>query len=326
MEKFTVIDVGHGSCSVLESGGQTVVIDTAGKTHLQQFLASKKIQRIDLIIISHTDADHIRGLINLLSDSQYSIGRLVINPDSSKTSTLWEDARFLIDDLVRRTDLQFETGVSANKHYDWTRISDSLHMEISSPNTAMVLTGPGLALPRDTRVLTSNSVSIVVRVIPTSGHAILVTGDMDRIALDEIIKHSVPLNSKYLIYPHHGGLPGTDDVVQFTNDLLAAVTPETLIFSNGRGAYGTPRPEIIATSRSFNPLMRIACTQLSKKCCETHMARTDYSPINYSAGVAKSIFCAGSVEINLQTGEIEREATIAHETFVAGLPNSLCRS
>lgn len=324
MAKLTIIDVGHGNAAVLADAGKVVVIDTAGKTHLQRFLDQSELTDIDLVVISHTDADHLAGLINLLSNPKYSVKKLIINPDSIKTSMLWEDVRFLIDEQMRGDKLKVEYGISSCSSYQWCNVTEDLSLQVVSPSPAMALSGPGQSLPKETRKLTSNSVSIVLRVLYKNESVALLTGDMDRIALDQVLKHSVEVSAKFLVFPHHGGLPGEGSADSFTSDLLGVVRPDSIIFSNGRVKFNNPHPGIVDAALRLIPTVNIMCTQLSKTCCESPMVRDDYRPFNYSAGSDESFFCAGTVEIDMHTKQINDVAKVAHHTFVSGLPNSLC--
>ena len=321
---LAVLDVGHGSSSVLMSDGITVVIDTADRTHLLHYLECKGIEEIDVVIISHTDSDHVGGLINILANPKYIVRHLVLNCDSKKQSKLWGDVRTLVDDLMQRGALTVTMGVSANQTYGWANVSNEVSIEIVSPTPLMALTGAGSALPKSSKVLTSNSVSIVAKVIFKGSPVALITADMDRLALDEIVRSECSVESRYLVFPHHGGLPGGDDPAEFTRDLLSVVKPESIIFSNGRGRHGTPRVEIINAVKACLPAVKIACTQLAVKCCENPMSRDDFKPFVYSAGAGSHSFCAGTIEIDLETGLADKRLLQAHSNFVSGLPSSLC--
>jgi competence protein ComEC len=58
---LTILDVGHGNCAVLEDGQRTVVFDCGPKTGLLEYLTSRTITVLDLVLISHADEDHIAG-------------------------------------------------------------------------------------------------------------------------------------------------------------------------------------------------------------------------------------------------------------------------
>ncbi|WP_346399049.1 ComEC/Rec2 family competence protein [Pseudomonas syringae] len=324
MSKLTVLDVGHGNCAVLSSEDINVVVDAANRTHLLCYLELNSITVIDLIVISHTDLDHVGGLINVLCSPEVVVKRLVINPDSQKKSKIWGDIRALIDDKVMSGALDLIMSVHSGKTYGWAVISESLKLEVISPTVTMALGGPGLRLPAGSQKVTSNSASIVIRVIYNNKPVALITGDMDMIALSEIRRLGTSIKAQNLVFPHHGGMPGNADPIEFTRSLMDMVCPEFVLFSNGRGLHGTPKLEIIQTIRAVSPAPYIACTQLSENCCEAPLAREDYIPLIYSAGADDDSFCAGTVQIDLDTGLPNQEGHAAHSVFTGGLPKRLC--
>jgi competence protein ComEC len=73
---FTVLDVGHGLAAVIRTRNHTLVFDTgpryrggfdAGRSIVAPFLRSQGVARVDMVIVSHSDADHAGGLAGLLS-------------------------------------------------------------------------------------------------------------------------------------------------------------------------------------------------------------------------------------------------------------------
>lgn len=324
MAKMIILDVGHGNCTVIEDAGKVVLVDTAGKTKIQGYLDEYKISVIDIVVISHSDHDHIGGLINLLSNEKYTVKRVVLNPDSIKESRLWEDVRFLIDEKERDNGLHVEFAVKSSVQPEWAKVSENLSLEIVSPSRAMLLSGPGQFMPQDTRRLTSNSVSVVVRVVYNQVPIALLCGDMDQIALDNIKAHNILCAATYLIYPHHGGLPGNSDVLSFTRDLIGWVSPSFIIFSNGRGKYNNPAPQVIESIIAVSPNINLMCTQISKTCC-VDVVRPDYLPKVYSVGFESGSSCAGSIEISLEDGSIDSQELRIHQDFVTGLETSLCK-
>ncbi|WP_236203491.1 ComEC/Rec2 family competence protein [Pseudomonas protegens] len=323
MASLTVLDVGHGNSTILSDEGKVVLIDTADRTRIQGYLQKKGIRDIELVIISHSDQDHIGGLINLLSSEEYNVRRLVINSDSIKDSALWEDVRYLVDEREREGALEVDIAVGPPKKNEWAQVTEGLFLEIVSPSRAMLLSGAGQSMPKDDRKLTSNSVSVVVRVVYRSNPVALVTGDMDRIALDVIAENALDISAKYLIFPHHGGLPGDGDAGGFTSDLLSRVKPSSIIFSNGRTKYNNPAPLIVGAAIEVNPSIDILCTQLSKACCEENPRKT-FEPYVYSLGADTGASCVGSVEIDLDTLEFHSATRQVHKDFVKTLPGSLC--
>jgi competence protein ComEC len=75
--------VGQGDCTVFRAGGKTVLIDAgpagkgfdAGKSIIVPELRRMGVQVIDLVLLSHPDADHIGGLPQIAK--KFKIGKVV---------------------------------------------------------------------------------------------------------------------------------------------------------------------------------------------------------------------------------------------------------
>ena len=129
----------------------------------------------------------------------------------------------------------------------------------------------------------------------------MLTGDLDEVALDNLINNNLDCTAPILVFPHHGGEPGSANMADFTNKLIDLVQPETVIFSVRRGGQANnPRPEIVRAVRQNRRNVRIACTQLSKRCAAhlpanppTHLAD------KYAQGRQKNGCCGGTFVISL---------------------------
>jgi len=74
MVRLTVLDVGQGLAAVVRTRGHTLVYDTgphyggdfeAGGAIIAPYLASRGIQRVDMLVVSHGDRDHAGGVEGL---------------------------------------------------------------------------------------------------------------------------------------------------------------------------------------------------------------------------------------------------------------------
>src|SRR5689334_13626005 len=110
LPSLVVLDVGHGNCAVLFDTKGTVVIDAGPSTSLLEFLTDNKIQKIDAILISHADTDHIQGVGQLLATKGFDIGLVKLNTDSLKGSALWDDLLYELDKLNTAKKLDFQVG------------------------------------------------------------------------------------------------------------------------------------------------------------------------------------------------------------------------
>ena len=92
--RVNFLDVGQGDGICIETGdGSTVMIDggstsedQVGKYRIQPFLQYHKIRRVDYWIVTHTDEDHVSGLLELL-ESGYPVSNLVLSEVSVENET-----------------------------------------------------------------------------------------------------------------------------------------------------------------------------------------------------------------------------------------------
>ncbi|WP_353066603.1 ComEC/Rec2 family competence protein [Arcanobacterium hippocoleae] len=69
--EFIQCDVGQGSGLLARNGGKTVLIDTGKeRSNAVPCLRRHKIRKLDLLIISHLDADHVGGFEQVLAEVQ----------------------------------------------------------------------------------------------------------------------------------------------------------------------------------------------------------------------------------------------------------------
>lgn len=324
MPSMAIVDVGHGSSAVLHDGELVAVMDAGPKPYLLQYLEDMGVDVVDMVIISHADNDHIGGLIALLSSEICRVRNVVVNADSQKTSRIWGDLRSIVDSKVAEGSMQLHLGTHTGPINGWH--GKSCQLEAVAPSVHMAMGGPG-ARSRGNRRITSNSSSIVVRVLFEGKPAVLLAADMDGVTLEDIISKDQQCDAPILVFPHHGGRAGGDDCESFTRNLLDRVKPRQVIFSNGRGIHGTPRPEIVQAIRSNGADVKIACTQLSQNCAEkSPAASSSHLSGLFARGAKVGHCCAGTVEIDLARQAIVSRQLDAHQEFVIKLPTALCQT
>lgn len=319
-----VLDVGHGNCAVLRGPRDAVVFDAGIGSTLLEFLEEQHIERIDSIIISHADMDHIGGLLAILSQNVV-VETVYMNPDATKKTDIWKDLRVIVADMKARgiptrilTSLTTDTGIPLRQ--------PELNIEVLSPAPAIAMSGTG-GTDLKGRTLTSNSMSAVVRINLKKDHAIMLAGDIDGVGLESLLEGRNSLKTRILVFPHHGGFPANADPEGFSKRLCETVDPEVVIFSIGRGKHGTPRPEIVAAVKSVCPGTHIACTQLSMNCATQLPSRTpDHLSNAYAQGRHKGECCTGTIRLVFTETGLEYQPPLkAHFAFVvACAPTALC--
>lgn len=320
---LTVLDVGHGNCAVLIETGRIVVFDAGPKSGLLEFLLQNQIKAIDLVLISHADADHIGGLIALLATNSFEIRMVRLNTDSLKGSDTWDDLVFELDGLQRQGKLNFSPVLTDADNGQFN--STDVQVEILGPTTYLAAKGPG-GKDHYGRRITTNSISAVIRLIYKGMPLVLLTGDMDLIGLEELLRVGKSMMAPVVVFPHHGGNAGVE-MTTFSEKLYDQVKPEQVVFSIGRGKYGTPMPEVIEVARRMNAKVKISCTQLSERCsAAVPSVEQKHLSAVFATGRDNRHCCAGSITIPLDPTKTSFPIWQGHQDFItSSAPNALCR-
>ena len=316
-----VLNVGHGNSAVVREGKHCVIVDAAAGSLVLDFLREEKIDEVDLVVLSHSDQDHISGLIALLG-SGIVIRAVRLHTDSDKKSKLWNDLALLLEDARLSGNLNFETGLSVRELSvpGFVRIK----FFVVAPSPYLSVKGAG-STDRLGRNITSNSTSVCIRVVCDQQPVLLLTGDLDSIGLDEAARSKEDISAPVLVFPHHGGGAAGDEI-KFTSTLLAMVKPDRVIFSMGRNKHMNPRQEIVKAIRIANPNIKIACTQLSKHCLGADKDALLKALKNIGSAHRRTEFCcAGHVRLNLPIAVTPNVFEVSHQKFVqAHLPDGMC--
>jgi beta-lactamase superfamily II metal-dependent hydrolase len=251
-----VVDVGQGLCVVAkEPSGKALLYDAGYSGELCGQAVNEIIGSgpLDLVVISHSDSDHISDGDEILAAHG---AKLIIHPEDDRTS----DA---IVDL--RTEIARQATAGATVRSMLT--NPPTFGEVFSLGGAQVTFVAGWrngaetarttdpALPEPDR---KNALSLVIR-FEYGGHSVLLTGDTIgrrrresnracRNAERIMARGAVPIQSDVLIGQHHGGDNAT------SNCFIRAVKPSWVIFSAGRGhAHPTQRAADRLTSWGVDP-------------------------------------------------------------------------
>lgn len=178
--------------------------------------------------------------------------------------------------------------------------------------------------------------SVVLRLHHQNHPVILIPGDLDSAGLADLKAQGRHIQADILLFPHHGGHIGhggapaarARENAVFAQAIVEQVKPRLLLFSIGRGRFGTPRPEIVKQILAEDNNCQIHCTQLSEHC---HVG----SPTGPAAhltdlpasGREQNACCGGSIEIPLKgTNTIANLNRQRHVQFVNSVvPTPLCK-
>lgn len=238
--RVTFLDVGQGDSIVVEVAGKTVyLIDGGGIVPFTQtepwrkkkdpfdpgddivvpYLRSRGIERIDRLVVTHGDQDHIGGLYAVAARIPVAAALLGGAPPP-------RGDRELLQVLKKRgVPLYYgEPGVSWEDApgVRWTWLSPA----------AGGISGAGDA--------NDNS---VVLLLAAYGKRVLFTGDIERTAEEQLLQNDVPYLSTIdvLKVAHHGSKTST------TASFLARTRPRVAVISVGRNnRYGHPSADVLA--------------------------------------------------------------------------------
>lgn len=323
-EHLAIVDVGHGSAAVLVDSSGTVVIDAGPKAGLLEYLRETGIRRVDVVLISHADQDHLGGLLGLLASGEVSVGVVRLNTDSEKASRVWDDLVYELDCMRRRGVVDFETSLiqGDDGRYD----QGVVHIEIVGPSAYLATKGPGSVDRLGARIST-NSISAVIRLHVKGVPLVLFCGDLDEVGLRDLVRVGASLRAAVLVYPHHGGRSGSNTSTAFAEQLIRLVEPSTVVFSIGRGVHATPQPEVVDAVCRLAGTAHIVCTQLSERCSSAVPASEPghLAPV-YAQGKERRACCGGTLIFSLASSASMLPARPAHQAFVtAAAPSALCR-
>jgi beta-lactamase superfamily II metal-dependent hydrolase len=322
--KLAILDVGHGNCAVLQDSNGVVVIDAGPGNALEIYLHEQGIRRVDVVLISHADQDHLGGLISLLASRAVEIGRVRLNTDSSKGSKIWDDLIYELSQLDREKQIDFQPYLTREESgvYD----QGSIEIRVLAPSKYLAGKGPGSRDRRGRRILT-NALSAVIRLSELGNPLALFPGDLDKVGLENLDCSAEDLRAPLLVFPHHGGRAGAGGLDDFVRELCERVRPKIVVFSTGRGRYGSALPEVVSAVRMHVEDVWIACTQLAEHCAsDLPKAGPKHLNREFAQGREGGKCCAGTLVIDLDKGKCLLPIYNDHQEFIGiAAPSALCR-
>lgn len=298
MSDVLLLDVGHGNCTIVRDEKAVAVIDAPAGSALLDALDALGVTHVDQAVISHADADHIQGILALLTSDRISVGTLYLNPDRDRTTAVWRELIQAISVAARHSGFKTCPSLTAATH---ALQVGAITMTVVCPSVALALSAAGGAAPGG-GVNSANTLSAVIKVERFADVGVLLAGDIDAVGLRDASTSQARLVASALVFPHHGGLPGAAAQSKtFGVQLLQMVNPSQVFVSNGRSKHSNPRPEMVEAILDHGCVM--ACTQLAKACGEP--SSHDHLEAWPAAGRNERHSCAGTVSLKLtETGAV----------------------
>jgi competence protein ComEC len=225
-----MLDVGQGEAIFIESDlGTTYLIDGGssdvsqmGRYRIVPYLLSRGTDTLDYAIVSHTDKDHVSGLMELIEGKQISIKHLIL-PRTKVKNDIYQRLEAMATD----NDIKLRYIVKDDMIIDGKLRMTFLHPTIEYQPTS------------------NNDYSAVIS-ISYDDFDMLLTGDLEAKGEKGLIRFLTSISDKVqtdydvLKVAHHGSKNSTNE------EILSIIKPEFSLISCGKNnRYGHPHVELL---------------------------------------------------------------------------------
>ena len=220
--EITFFDVGQGDGIFIQTPNDKQILIDGGPDNsiLEKLNQTMPFydRTIDLVILTHPDADHITGLVEVLN--YYQVEHIL-------TSGLEKDTAVYIKwkELIEEKNISLSLAQMGQKII----LQNEIVLEILWPNQNLISSYSNPV----------NNVSVVTRLI-YNDIEILLTGDIENKVENYLVNQDFELESDILKLPHHGSKTST------SYNFLKAVNPKVVVISVGENnKYKHPSQEVL---------------------------------------------------------------------------------
>ena len=215
----TTFDVGQGLGVLVRTAEHALLYDTgpawgvdadSGSRVLVPALRGEGLARLDVVVLSHEDNDHIGGALSVMES--FEVGELVSSLAASHPLNA-------LAPQVRRC--------SANDAWQW----DGVRFELLHPAS-------------DAAPARRNNMSCVLRIV-AGARSVLIPGDIERGAEAQMVALGRAPKTDVLLVPHHGSR--TSSTPDF---IAAVAPAWAVIPVGYRSRFGHPNPEVVERYRA----------------------------------------------------------------------------
>ena len=205
---ISFIDVGKGDCILLQAGGSAALVDTGYEgtsDEVLSYLQARGVSRLDCLLITHYDRDHVGGL--------HAIGKAL------DVGTVYLPG-YEGSDKNYRTVVSAVEGLGLNAH----QVTETLHLKLGDadldvfPSSVKYIPGSKGAEGND------NDLSLVAS-LTDDGGSYLFTGDLEAEGIAAFLERRLG-RFGVLKVPHHG------EKSSYTDELLEAIRPDIAVITD----------------------------------------------------------------------------------------------
>lgn len=189
---FAFLDVGHGDCTIITSGDDTIVVDTgsvSSSEHVLNYLYKNNVKDIDYMFVTHPHDDHYGGVTSIYN--YYVVNKYYTNKNTSRGD-------------------KYTIG--------------NINMYVLNP-------------PRSEKYSNVNDESIVL-MIEKNNFRVLLTGDIEKAAENDILNSGLDIDADVLKVSHHGSDSSSQE------KFLLRVSPSISVISCS-DKYNNPSEDVV---------------------------------------------------------------------------------
>ncbi|MNW48061.1 ComEC family competence protein [compost metagenome] len=210
------LDVGQGASQLIISpSGRTMLIDAGNNDQeeiMVNYLKQYGVKRLDIVVGTHPDADHIGGLDRVIDSVE--VGAIYMPKIQSNTKTFESLLKSISSKGLK------VKSAKAGLTLDW---DDQVGVQMIAPvNTS------------DDK----NNMSAVIK-LTYGSTTYLLTGDAERESEQDMISSGVDLHADVMLVGHHGSKSSTSPA------FLKKVGPKYAVIQVGENTYGHPKQTIL---------------------------------------------------------------------------------
>lgn len=215
------IDVGQGDATLVKCGENSMLIDAGDDskgTAIQNYLNKQGITKLDYLVLTHPDADHIGGAPVIITKFEI---------DTVFVSNFEKDNKTYLKLIQALDDKQLTTTVP--------EVGDSYR-----------LGGASFTILAPNETYDSPNDASVALLLQNGENRFLFTGDAEEKAEADIIKNGLDIHADVYHVGHHGAKTSS------SADFLEAVDPAFAVISCAvDNSYGHPHAQSLNTLRSM---------------------------------------------------------------------------
>lgn len=312
---FYTLNVGQGDSHVIHfpTRKAAIVIDPGNSDLINELLHNHlEIEHLPLILISHFDLDHMKGLNGILLEclkktrgEAIKPGYIFFSDQGFGKSIKCKTISGILDDfeqLAEKYNLLHEYSIADNS-------SSELFKEVlSNLGIEGRIIYPKRMQQKEAFTKDNHNLASVLLYIIFANQKILYTGDLPYKGWEKVDNRE-ELKSDVFKVPHHGGriskTPGPD-----TQQILKRVDPNFALISVGsNNSFKHPIPEVVDAIVSHQTKPHLFCTQMTGQCCpdnnikekihrfyEEQLGNREEKRI-FKLGSQQGTLCAGTIRV-----------------------------